>query len=71
MSKVCFPFKITIQADAKLCSSAFYAIGIMAGTNNPTMFYYVVANAFLKLFIVVLYMSQSFYGLQNGSHEYP
>jgi len=54
MSKVCFSYKITIQADAKLCSSAFYAIGIMAGTNNPTMFYYVVANAFLKLFIVVL-----------------
>ena len=43
----------------------------MPGSHDPNMYYYVIANAFLKLFIVVLYMSQSFYGLPGGSHSYP
>ena len=54
-----------------IVAAAFFAVGIMAGKNNVGMFYYVIANAMLKLFIVVLYMSQSFYGLQHGSHSYP
>jgi hypothetical protein len=47
----------------------FYAGGVMAGEHNKGLFYYVVANGFLKMFIVVLYMSQSFYGLSGGSHH--
>lgn len=43
----------------------------MRGASPADLFFYVVANAFLKLFIVVLYMSQSFYGLPNGSHPPP
>ena len=49
----------------------FYAEGIMKGTRNIPFFYYVVANGFLKLYIVVIYMSQSFYGMSGGSHEAP
>jgi len=44
-------------------------IELYVGTHNKGLFHYVVANAFLKGFIVILYMSQSFYGLHGGSHE--
>lgn len=43
----------------------------MAGENNKGLFYYVIANAFLKAFLVILYMSQTFYGLKGGSHAPP
>ncbi|WVQ80453.1 hypothetical protein IAT38_002558 [Cryptococcus sp. DSM 104549] len=52
--------------------SAFYAGGITEGAMHPGLFFYVAANAFLKGFIVVLYMNQSFYGMRgNTSHESP
>ncbi|OCF38629.1 hypothetical protein I317_07598 [Kwoniella heveanensis CBS 569] len=52
--------------------SAFYAGGLVDGEHNPGLFYYVVANAFLKAFIVILYMNQSFYGMRgHTSHESP
>lgn len=41
----------------------------MPGSQNVAMYYFVVANGFLKLYIVVLYMSQSFYGLNGGTHR--
>jgi hypothetical protein len=41
----------------------------MIGSHNKGLFYYVIANAFLKAFVVILYMSQSFYGLYDGSHQ--
>ncbi|WWC58083.1 uncharacterized protein I303_100618 [Kwoniella dejecticola CBS 10117] len=51
---------------------AFYAGGLMSGPNHPNMLYYVAANACFKCFIVVLYMSQSFYGMEgNTSHKSP
>ena len=34
---------------------------------HPGLYYYVAANAFLKLFLVVLYMNQSFYGMWGHS----
>lgn len=42
----------------------------MPGTQNVHIFYFVIANAMLKLYILALYMSQSFYGLNGGSHRY-
>jgi hypothetical protein len=48
---------------------AFYAGGIMPGTQNVHIFFFVIANAMLKLYILALYMSQSFYGLNGGSHR--
>ncbi|WVQ64771.1 uncharacterized protein L199_002939 [Kwoniella botswanensis] len=51
---------------------SFYATGLMSGPNHPNMMYYVAANAFFKLFIVILYMSQSFYGMEGTtSHKSP
>ena len=44
---------------------AFYAVGIMEGSHNTGMWYYVAANAFLKLYVVVLYMAQNFSGLDG------
>lgn len=55
----------------RLILLVFHAEGIMRGTRNAPFFYYVVANGFLKLYIVVLYMSQSFYGMSGGSHAPP
>ena len=49
----------------------FYATGTLAGEHNTGLFYYVIANAFLKAFLVILYMSQSFYGLKGGSNAPP
>jgi len=49
----------------------FYAPGIIAGEHGKGFFYYVVANAFLKMFLVILFMSQSFYGLKGGAHAPP
>jgi len=49
----------------------FYAPGILAGDHNKGLFFYVIANAFLKGFLVILYMSQTFYGLKGGSHSPP
>ncbi|OXG20432.1 hypothetical protein C366_01965 [Cryptococcus neoformans Tu401-1] len=52
--------------------STFYATGITEGSMHPGLFYYVAANAFLKLFLVVLYMNQSFYGMRgHSSHASP
>jgi hypothetical protein len=48
---------------------AFYAGGIMPGTQNVHIFFFVIANAMLKLYILALYMSQSFYGLNGGTHR--
>jgi hypothetical protein len=48
---------------------AFYAGGLMPGSQNVHIFYFVIANAMLKLYILVLYMSQSFYGLNGGTHR--
>lgn len=48
---------------------AFYAGGLMPGSQNVAMYYFVIANGFLKLYIVALYMSQSFYGLNGGTHR--
>lgn len=42
----------------------------MAGENNKGMFYYVIANAFLKLYLVVCYLSQSFRGLNINWIDY-
>ncbi|KIR30043.1 hypothetical protein I309_00910 [Cryptococcus deuterogattii LA55] len=47
--------------------STFYAAGIMEGSMHPGLFYYVAANGFLKLFLVTLYMNQSFYGMRGHS----
>jgi hypothetical protein len=41
----------------------------MPGSQNVHIFYFVIANAMLKLYILVLYMSQSFYGLNGGTHR--
>lgn len=49
--------------------AAFYAGGLMPGTRNVGLYLFVAANAFLKLYVVVLYMSQSFYGLNGGTHR--
>ncbi|WVW81753.1 hypothetical protein I302_103749 [Kwoniella bestiolae CBS 10118] len=51
---------------------SFYATGLTSGPNHPSMMYYVAANAFFKVFIVILYMSQSFYGMEGTtSHKSP
>lgn len=47
--------------------STFYATGITEGSMHPGVFYYVAANGFLKLFLVTLYMNQSFYGMRGHS----
>jgi hypothetical protein len=49
----------------------FYAPGLVSGEHGKGLYHYVVANAFLKMFLVVRYMSQSFYGLKGGSHAPP
>lgn len=41
----------------------------MPGSQNVAMYYFVIANGFLKLYIVALYMSQSLYGLNGGTHR--
>lgn len=41
----------------------------MPGSQNVHIFYFVIANAMLKLYILALYMSQSFYGLNGGTHR--
>ncbi|WVQ76363.1 hypothetical protein IAR50_006028 [Cryptococcus sp. DSM 104548] len=54
--------------------NTFYAGGVTNGPRNDAggLFFYVAANAWLKTFIVVLYMNQSFYGMRgNTSHESP
>jgi len=67
------PFQSPPRADVPLPLAAFFALGIMTGKRDKKtgLFFYVIANAFLKLFIVVLYMHQSFWGLSGGSHPYP
>jgi hypothetical protein len=59
------PFLIWVSTD----EIAFYAGGIMPGTQNVHIFFFVIANAMLKLYILALYMSQSFYGLNGGTHR--
>lgn len=54
---------------AERSTTAFYAGGLVPGSHNVSMYYYVIANGFLKIYIVVLYMSQSFYGLNGGTHR--
>ena len=58
-----------VQTSSVLIKIAFYAGGIMPGTQNVHIFYFVIANAMLKLYILALYMSQSFYGLNGGTHR--
>jgi len=41
----------------------------MPGTKNVHIFFFVIANAMLKIYILALYMSQSFYGLNGGTHR--
>jgi hypothetical protein len=65
MLMVSLPFLIQVSAD----KTAFYAGGIMPGTQNVHIFFFVIANAMLKLYILALYMSQSFYGLNGGTHR--
>ncbi|RXK39102.1 hypothetical protein M231_03607 [Tremella mesenterica] len=50
---------------------SFYAEGIMTGERDKKtrLPFYVVANAWLKFFITILYMQQTFYGLRGGSHS--
>jgi hypothetical protein len=65
MLMVSLPFFVLKSAD----EIAFYAGGIMPGTQNVHIFFFVIANAMLKLYILALYMSQSFYGLNGGTHR--
>lgn len=62
---------IGLRIHMVLTLPVFYANGIVAGEHNKGLFYFVIANGFLKLFLVILYMSQTFYGLKGGSHSPP
>ena len=62
---------LTSGAENGMLMAVFYAPGILAGDHNKGLFFYVIANAFLKGFLVILYMSQTFYGLKGGSHFSP
>ena len=65
MLMVSLPFLLQTNPD----EIAFYAGGIMPGTQNVHIFFFVIANAMLKIYILAIYMSQSFYGLNGGTHR--
>ncbi|WVO14847.1 hypothetical protein L204_102486 [Cryptococcus depauperatus] len=52
--------------------ATFHINGVADGPKRPGLFFYLVAHASLKTFIVVLYMNQSFYGMKGTtSHKSP